>query len=265
MRYISYPKSTETISWLFEKNISYVESSSKNESDIDAIKQVSFIDELVEILYDSKLLLPTVIYINGHQIGEPPITYSKNIDIDFEAIKKKILNDFRDYASKIQYKLCDSLIKIDGYGEVIDNKNTVITDRLISIEIIDLTKTVFFIKTNKSLWVPLSIDTDYSYSWQFELWENNSLRLTSILLKVYHIFNLKVSPDLNEIDNNNPIWIKGFELFNSPETINNSLDKMLNNIDFSADKYFDYYLNGASERPTFSYKKIQNNQTNDIS
>lgn len=207
----------------------------------------------LEVLFNHELLIPTYVELKGRiSFGEPPISYSKEIDFDFNEMKNYI---FTELKKRIENIKAGEINTIGGYGIVIDENNQkVISDRIVSLEFAGGFHDFFSVRTKKSIWVPISIDTDHSYVWQFELWQNNASRLTAALKEIQEKTKLIVSPAADEICKEEVLWMKGFELFNSPEVMIDPVRNIPENIEFSTEKYFDYYLNGSPEKPTFSYK-----------
>jgi hypothetical protein len=254
MIYRNFPYSPEVNEWIFSQVENITEFELKKDNHTNS---TFFIHDkltiIIEILFKCELLIPTYIQMNNNDIiGELPITHSQVLEFDFEQVKNNLLISYLNYKEKYPQS---SLRRIGGYGVVYDEKNEkVICADLVAINVSESPFLNFVISTQKTLWVPFSIDINSSSHWQFELWINNSYRLTEALFAIYNDLAFHVSPDINEIDMEKIFWMKGFELFNRPDTLNNFKDELPIDIQFSIDQYLEYYMNNSKLKPTFTYK-----------
>lgn len=112
------------------------------------------------------------------------------------------------------------LDEIGGHGLVARPDGArVRQDGLISLQDLRLGEREFSVVTRKSLWTPIALDRSFGFEWQVELADLNGPRLEQCLREIDVALDLAVEPAAHELDREQPIWIRGFKLFTSPEIL----------------------------------------------
>lgn len=114
-----------------------------------------------------------------------------------------------------------SIDKIGGFGEIVlSDSETLIIEELVTIEDIRFCDRQFSINTSQSYWLPISMNMELNHNWQPIISELNAPRLKSALKSINNQFKIDVEPEPDEIDKEALIWRHQFELFVSPEVLN---------------------------------------------
>lgn len=170
------------------------------------------IELLLEILNDSELLYPTYFFSN-----EKIVIHSTSIH-DFCTQMWEIVS---------QQKGILSIDKIGGVGNVIaDNNQNKKVEDLVTLEDIRFCNRQFQIKTSFSFWLPLTMNPDLPRIWQPEIALLNAPRLQKAIKKIHESSHMDVEPELNQIDREKLIWIKNYQLFVSPEILQEALEEI---------------------------------------
>ena len=123
-----------------------------------------------------------------------------------------------------------------------DGKEEIVND-LLTIDSFRFFERKFSICTSKSVWIPISIDIEYSYQWQIKLYESNAHRLVNVLKKIYHSLDLKVDPSPEELNKESPIWQLGFRLYPNLEILKDELRRRKPDNSFFIDNYIKEFQN----------------------
>lgn len=198
MKKLNYPYSGFFLSWHFyDKKYKNWETLSN-----PLLEQKVLLDikTILTICIKYELLFPTYILIESEKV------FFKSLDLD--SVVEEIIDKFNKKVVKIE------ILKIGGYGYVyLPNGEKGIQEDLIEFADIRFFDRSMSIVTSKSLWVPISIDTDYTFSWQIEIAELNSVRLEKCLEEIQDSLKVDVEPSKGEVNQDYPIWRKGFKMF----------------------------------------------------
>lgn len=151
------------------------------------------------------------------------ITKDDGIEAAFKSENTNdIINEIR--AMLLSGEITYEIEKIRGYGYVaISEEEKIKCEDLVYLDSIRLFERTISLSTSKSIWVPISIDKTYEFKWQIELAERNGPRLTNCLQEIYEKLNISVSPQINELTNDFPVWQFGFKLYLNPEILKREL------------------------------------------
>lgn len=140
-------------------------------------------------------------------------------------------------------ELTGEIFAITGYGYVINELGDLVKSRdLITINSYRVIQRSFIISTRKTIWSPISISLpkggSYDFSWQVELAENNASRLETFLNELHFNLGIEVSPEPDELDKEEMLWMKGFKVYPATDLLLNELEENPPTIeDFKVEKY----------------------------
>lgn len=202
-----YPYMGFGVYWhFFDKNPDRYEEYNQNRLvDKQALIDLS---NLLSILAQHRLLFPT------HILDGQPLT---KIEIQGDTVQNSI-NNIVDIVAK--NKIEAEIFQIAGYGYVLDEQNEfVLQEDLIVVDSFRFFQRTFSLSTNKSVWVPISLDDTYQFNWQIQLTRNNCPRLEASLREIKAALEIEMYPAEDEIDRDNPIWIKGYKPYINPSIL----------------------------------------------
>jgi len=179
--------------------------------------------EVLKILKDEKLFYPTKILLD-----------KGSLELDTENLYEVIRKIRKMVESKM---ITGEIQRIQGKSILYNNGEEEIVDDLLTIDSFRFFERKFSICTSKSVWIPISIDLEYSYRWQTKLYESNAYRLEKILKKIYDSLDLKVDPSPEELNKESPIWQHGFRLYPNIEILKDELKRRKPDDSFFIENY----------------------------
>lgn len=177
------------------------------EEDATAIQVLKDLKTILSICQKHDLLVPRY-YLDGE---------SNRHSVDntsYELLLEDLLNRVN------KNEITGEIARIGGEGWVFlsSGKKEKQTD-LITIDSIRLFERNITIQTRINCWTPLAMDDDYNFHWQVELSLANEDRLERCLREIQQSLGAEVEPSEDEIDNEQPVWQKGFRLYWNPEVL----------------------------------------------
>lgn len=177
------------------------------EEEPSVAKILDNLESVLSICQKYELLIPTHYLdddLQAHAFGQNSI--------------KDIIAELRE---KIETKeLYGEIVSIGGEGLVyLGVEKTMKQKDLLTIESIRLYEQNLTIQARVNCWTPLAMDTDYNFHWQIELALFNEDRLERCLREIHEALGAEVEPEEGELDRDEAIWQKGFQLFWNPEIL----------------------------------------------
>ncbi len=176
----------------------------------------------VEILQDIKNVLRI---LNDAELLYPKYFVSDKKNV----IHSTSIDDFCTQMWKIvsQQNGLLSIDKIGGVGNVsVDNNEFAQVDDLVTLEDVRFCNRQFQIKTSFSFWLPLTMNPYLPPIWQPQIAILNAPRLQNAIQKIHETSQMDIEPELNEIDKEQLIWIKNYQLFVSPKVLQDALEEV---------------------------------------
>lgn len=205
MKKVNFPYAGFWVSWHFQ-DVKAVEYEQYLSNKVVMSGVYVDLEYLLRVLFKYELLIPTYVITDPYQkIHIEGATFEKTIETLKELISLQ----------KLTFE-----ISVGGYGIVYDDKNqALIQENLILVNNFRFFQRGFNISTTKSLWVPISLDDTYQFNWQIQLARNNCPRLEASLREIKAALEIEMYPAEDEIDRDNPIWIKGYKPYINPSIL----------------------------------------------
>ncbi|KYG08924.1 hypothetical protein BE21_01830 [Sorangium cellulosum] len=148
----------------------------------------------------------------------------------------KVIDSLREKVASEELR--GEILRIGGYGLVcVDEGRTVVQKDLLTIDSIRLFEHNISVRAPINCWTPLSMDRDYAFHWQVKLARLNEARLERCLNDIYQSLGNSVEPDVDEVDAEQPVWMKGFRLYWNPEILRREYRKAPPAEPFDLDEY----------------------------
>lgn len=224
MKTVDFPYAGYTVNWVFKDADDHL----YKDYEVMGVPNEQIFEDMRIVLMncmDTRLLFPT------HLMS--PVKYelsSPSTDLDQIMDEIQLLIKTRKIVGKID---------ICGYGLVeMPGASPAVQEGLILIKDFNFSERSFLISTDKSIWIPIAIDTSYHYVWQIELAEMNAPRLEKCLLNIHNKTDISVYPGPNDIARAAPMWQRGFKLYPSREVLERSYNEDPPPPSFDIAKYF---------------------------
>jgi hypothetical protein len=207
MKEMAFPYCGFSTEWTFYDESMFAQQQPSNRKILNQV--FKDIKNLLNLLFKYQLLFPTHL-----QFGSP----AQRLNLK-SSRAENILAEIKKWI-QIGVLTDAEYVGIEGYGYVdLPDGTQGKQEHLIYVHIYSFRQRNFIIGTSKSLWVPLSIDASYQFAWQGGIADLNAERLQKCLETVHRQLNINVEPDATELDRDQSIWQKGFQLYLNPEIL----------------------------------------------